>query len=156
MHYLSEFVQSATIDVYQSMVGLTVEPIDGDETASLAVEPEGVTVSVRFSGAFEGVLHMTYDESLAKNVTFTMMGEMPPSLSDPGIGDVLGELANMIGGNLKGKLAGKGLSCQNLPPQIVANRDFAPASIPGGVSLTNRMRVPVSNADLQVRLLAKF
>ena len=155
MHYISEFIRAATQEIYANMVNLPTELVEGDDTAMAPVTPGGVTASIQFTGGLQASLNMTYDESAAKNVTFTMMGAMPPSVTASEVGDVLGELANMIGGNFKAKMATKGLAGNASAPTITPNASFAPAPIAGGVALFNRIKIPAASGDLEIRIFAK-
>lgn len=83
-------------DVFQTMLSLEVTPLEGGQT-----EPAGgLTAAVQFLGESKGavLLHCTTEQAIG--FTSRMLGEQPESLNDD-VRDVLGELANVVGGNLK-------------------------------------------------------
>jgi CheY-specific phosphatase CheX len=156
LHYISEFIRAGTQEIYANMVNLPIEPVEGDDTVLPPVTPGGMTASIQFTGGLQAAIHMTYDEASAKNVTFTMMGTMPASVAAPEVGDVLGELANMIAGNFKAKMATKGLVGNATAPTITPNATFAPTPIPGGVTRFNRLKIPAASGELEIRIFAKI
>jgi CheY-specific phosphatase CheX len=155
VHYISEFIRAATSDIYTGMVNLTTEAVNNDDAAMPAVNPKGVTASVKFDGGLDAWLHMTYSDELARNVTYTMMGSMPANSAASEVGDVIGELANMIGGGFKTKMAGKGFAGNASAPQITPNASFSPQPIAGGVAIFNLIKVPAANGELEIRIFAK-
>ncbi len=155
LHYISEFIRSATQEIYTNMVNLPPGMVSDEDTVMTPVKPGGVTVSIQFDGGLQAFLHMTYDEALAKNVTSVMMGAMPASLTAPEVGDVLGELANMISGSFKAKMASKGFNGHASAPMIISNDSFIPAPISDGVALMNRMKILEATDELEIRIFAK-
>ena len=60
-----------------------------------------------------------------------MLG-MPPEEVDNDSLDALGEIANMIAGNFKGKLSGVGNHCMLSVPTIIVGSDYETRSLAGG------------------------
>jgi chemotaxis protein CheX len=63
-----------------------------------------VSASVQISGAWEGVVHLQCAATLAAQAAATMFGIGPAEVRADQIQDALGELANMVGGNIKALL----------------------------------------------------
>lgn len=107
-------------DVFSTMLGM-------DAVLSAAVEPsaECITASVQFVGGWRGAVLLTCGGQLARRFAARLM----PSPSGAGevaskddVSDTLGEVVNMIGGNLKSVLpVGVVLSI----PSVIEGRDFA-------------------------------
>jgi len=103
--------------VFETMLGLKVAPIIENYTP---LQGDGFTASVQFMGEEKGLasLHCTSDQAL--RFAAAMLGEEPEGINSD-VWDVLAELANMIGGNLKCQLApGGSLSL----PVVAQGKDF--------------------------------
>jgi chemotaxis protein CheX len=83
--------------------------------------------SVRISGAWQGVVVVDCPEELARRTAAAMWGGQPQDQTQ--IADAIGELANMIAGNVKVLLPGP--SRLSLP--AVADAPAATSAPPGGV-----------------------
>lgn len=89
---LAEVVESVVV----TMLGLDVG----------AHAPDGVPgsdlgASVQITGGWEGAVVVACDAAFALRVTESMFGEAAGSVDDVEVADAIGELANMIGGNVK-------------------------------------------------------
>lgn len=93
-----------TQDVWASVLGLCVRslptraPAFGDENS--------LTGCVQITGAFEGAVTLESSTELARRAAGIVLGVDPVTTSLEEIRDVLGELTNIIGGNLKGLVPG--------------------------------------------------
>ncbi len=65
-----------------------------------------LTATIHLAGDWNGVLALGCDRKLACAFTARFLSTEKPEMVDDVVRDVLGELANMIGGNLKCVLAG--------------------------------------------------
>lgn len=83
-------------DVFQTMLSVEVTPLEENQPESAG----GLTATVQFLGESKGavLLHCTVRQAI--DFTSRMLGEETEGLSDD-VRDVLGELANVVGGNLK-------------------------------------------------------
>jgi|SRR5579863_4762082 len=103
--------------VFETMLGLKVDPIVDVYTP---LKGEGFTASVQFMGEEKGLasLHCTVDQAI--HFAAAMLGEEPAEVNSD-VWDVLSEIANMVGGNLKSLLApGGSLSL----PLVAQGRDY--------------------------------
>ncbi len=84
--------------------------------------PDTITAAVHFAGEWRGAVLIECAAHLARCFTRHFMGlPMPPAVNDD-VRDVMGELANMIAGNLKSLLPkGVGLSM----PVVIEGSDYA-------------------------------
>jgi len=97
---------------------------------------EKILVSaVGFIGEFTGVFYLHQTESLARRLASGFVGLSEEELVEDGpetMQDVLGELANMIGGTFKNKFCDLGYNCRLTIPSLVCGRDFA-IEAPAGI-----------------------
>jgi chemotaxis protein CheX len=88
-------------EVFRTMVRLEVYPCP--EPASPAPDPV-VTSAVYFAGSWKGAALLECNLELAKIFTERLMPGCHPVSFDDDVRDCIGELANMIGGNIKALL----------------------------------------------------
>ena len=126
--YQSETAQIVA-DVFQTMLGIPVEPI----TMEWAPQPGNMTAAIFFAGNWKGAVLIECGEQQACRWTAKLMSITEPSAITDDVRDAMGEIANMVGGNLKSVLpAGVSLSM----PSVVQGRDYS-MRICGG-NLVNR------------------
>jgi hypothetical protein len=94
-------VLSIAEDVWTSLVG------DGEVLVPLPVPEPAVTVSawVQITGPWCGAVVVTCDEETARALTGCLLRARPPAVIEAeDVEDALGELANVLGGNVKSLL----------------------------------------------------
>ena len=89
------------------------------------------TALVGLAGSLCGVLSIRCNDQAARIMASKMLG-MPPEEVDNDSWDALGEIANMIAGNFKGKLSGIGNHCMLSVPTIIVGTDYETRSLRGG------------------------
>jgi chemotaxis protein CheX len=105
-------------DVFCTMLGLQV--ISSPEAGSPA--RDSLTGAVHFAGAWKGAVLLQCSPRQALAFTARLMPGREPRQIDEDVRDTLGELANMVGGNLKSVLhPGVALSM----PSVVEGSDYA-------------------------------
>lgn len=92
------------------------------------------TALVGLAGSLCGVLSIRCCNQAAHTMASKMLG-MPPEDVDSDSLDALGEIANMIAGNFKGKLSGVGNHCMLSVPTIIVGNDYETRSMSGGNSI---------------------
>jgi chemotaxis protein CheX len=92
------------------------------------------TALVGLAGSLCGVLSIRCCNQAARTMAGKMLG-MPPEDVDSDSLDALGEIANMIAGNFKGKLSGVGNHCMLSVPTIIVGNDYETRSMSGGKSI---------------------
>ena len=132
MHLSSDDVAQIVREVFSSMLALEVEPIDGE----ISLEPIGSAVagSVGVTGATDCLISMEMQEEAARAVAGAMFGLEAPDVSDDDIADAVGELTNMVGGNIKSLLPEP--STLSLP--VVAHGRIPTLKVVGGKQLLNQ------------------
>ncbi len=97
-------VQSITDEVWPSLVG------DGEVFVPVPVPPPAELVSawVDITGPWTGSVVLTCTPATAEALTECVLMTRPPTVvDDEDVADALGELANVLGGNIKSVLPGE-------------------------------------------------
>ena len=118
-----ERISGATRDVFETMFSLHLEEATKVSAASLT----GVrhVSSVCFAGDATGIVSIHVDLDLSRRMAAGMLGMEPEELEGEGeIQDMLGELGNIVGGNLKSALTDTGLRCALSTPSFTTGSDF--------------------------------
>jgi hypothetical protein len=124
MPALADGIAAVVESVFAELLDLpTAEPTTRPSEASGRV----LRASVRINGAWQGVVVVDCPEELARRTAAAMWGGQPHDRAQ--LADAIGELANMIAGNVKVLLPGP--SRLSLP--AVADAPAATSVPPGGV-----------------------
>lgn len=119
----SSRLADAAVDVFDTMFSLKLERM---EPAS-AAGPEGMRYisSVCFAGDSTGIVSLHVGEDLSRRMAANMLGMEPEEIEGTSeIEDMLGELGNIVGGNLKSALTDTGLRCALSTPSFTIGSDF--------------------------------
>lgn len=141
----AEMTAGIVRDVFSTMLGMEAHPSSA-QPESLAPFP--IAGAVYFTGGFMGAVVIELGYELAYGATAKLMSVDEPSQVDPDVRDSVGELSNMIAGNLKAILPGESMLSM---PSVVEGQDFA-LSVIGGNS-SSRMLFDSSKGPLQVTLV---
>jgi chemotaxis protein CheX len=125
---LSTELVSIVAEVWESfMLGdLEVRPLEPAASGLVTC------ATVCLSGAWEGVLMVECDAEVAMALSCTLLGVDPGEASELDVADTLGEIANVVGGNLKNVLPGPTLL--SLP---VVARSMSPSFVKDAHEVSN-------------------
>jgi len=116
-------ISNVVANVFDTMLSMEVESIEY-QPAKIN-HGNRVVGSVSFAGAVLGNLNLHVDEEFACLMTAAMLGmEIDEVEGDEEVHDVIGELCNMICGDLKSKLCDAGLTCELSIPSITSGNGF--------------------------------
>ena len=123
---LKEIVSEATTDVFSVMLSMDLEVIDDELSESSTQNTESSIVgSIDFTGNVMGSFKIFTTKDFAFLIASNMLLMEQDELSlEEDVYDVVGEISNMIGGNLKTFLSNNGFSCNMTVPSIVSGSDF--------------------------------
>lgn len=121
-----EHLASIAADVWQSFLE---QELVQDFSPADRISGPTMTGCVQISGDWEGTVFLQLGLETARSAAETMFMADPGSLSDDEIGDGLGELTNMVGGNIKSLLPGQ--CALSLPS--VAEGENCTVRVPGSV-----------------------
>ncbi|QJR35956.1 chemotaxis protein CheX [Gemmatimonas groenlandica] len=99
---LHDAVESSIVDLFDTMLGLPIRP--SSVLPFSASETSSYTGVVAFDGAWSGMITVQMTPSIARACALTLMNVRGEDLTYDDIVVVVGEIANMIGGNLKSVL----------------------------------------------------
>jgi chemotaxis protein CheX len=94
----SEDIHSIVDSVWQSLFGASAEPrgpVDSGELGTV------MHASIQITGAWNGAVVLTIPRDLAEACASTMFDSAPGTAKPEEIADAVGELVNMVGGNVK-------------------------------------------------------
>jgi flagellar motor switch protein FliN len=113
----------AAVDVYDTMFSLKLERMEPEAAASL----DGMRYisSVCFAGDATGIVSLHVGQEMSRLMAANMLGMEPEEIEGTSeIEDMLGELGNIVGGNLKSALTDTGLRCALSTPSFTIGSDF--------------------------------
>ena len=117
-------VSEAIIDVFDTMLSLKLESIDAVTAESL----DGIrnVGSVSFAGDATGMVSIHASDSFSREMAAEMLGmEVEEIEGDEEIRDMMGEMGNIVGGNLKSAFTDAGLLCALSTPSFTSGTDFS-------------------------------
>ena len=118
----SDHIISLTEQVWESIIGLPLLP----EAPAPAESDLAVSSCVQITGGWEGTVVVRSSRALARTITETMFGMDDGEAAQEDIDDAIGEVANMIGGNVKSLVPGPSLL--SLPAVVVGEPMVFPRS----------------------------
>jgi chemotaxis protein CheX len=137
---LSQIVES----VFTNMMGLEVSRCE----SAWVAEHDRLTSAVNMSGDWNGTLVFQCTPWQACRFAGRLLSEPPPPAVDDGVRDVVGELANMIGGNMKACVT-SGLTLSL--PVVTDGNDPDPGA--HGATLQERLAFECTDGHFWVTLL---
>jgi chemotaxis protein CheX len=118
-----DLTNQAVLDVFQTMLAMGVTPHD---PIPLPSDPEGQVISsVGFIGEITGAAYLHARVSFARLITGRMLGLAVEEVESEMVNDALGELSNMVVGNVKSLLCNRGLACTLTIPSIVRGHQLS-------------------------------
>lgn len=121
-------VINAVIDVFFTMLSMEIENIP--EVPEGFREDKRTVGTVSFAGDVQGMFNIQVNDDFARTMTAAMIGMEEDEIeSEEEVFDVLREMSNIIGGNLKSAFVDAGLSCVLSTPSITNGLDFRVESL---------------------------
>lgn len=120
---LKSCITNSVRGVFDTMLSMPIEAFDGDFRPNN--DGRRIVGTVGFAGKVLGNVSIHVNEAFARMITAAMLGmEMDEIEGDEEIHDVIGELSNMVGGDLKSRLCDVALDCELSIPSITSGSDF--------------------------------
>lgn len=118
----------AVTDVFETMLSMQMKQSNAEELSTL--DGERIVGSVSFDGSLIGNFYIHVSRDFARIMTAVMLGMESDEVKDEDeINDVVGEMSNMIGGNLKSGFCDSGMDCELSIPSITNGDDFIISSL---------------------------
>jgi chemotaxis protein CheX len=125
MHDISLILRKAVNDVFMTMLLLHATPYDDvSEEITTASELEGISGTVSVAGKMTGIVYLNFTEALAKKAGSQVLGR-GASVSDEALSDIIGELTNMVTGNLKSHMCDRGFNCALTIPSVIRGKHIS-------------------------------
>ncbi len=120
---LPDLMNNSVRDVFETMLSMEIKAVEvpSDHQPGTAERIIGV---VGLAGPFQGAVYFHLAEPFALHIASTMLGMAPEELGHSEVNDVVGELTNMIGGNIKSRLSDAGFRCNLSVPSVVRGTDI--------------------------------
>lgn len=141
----AQILQQVVSDVCSGMLGLDMVPSD----QSCCDETDALSAVIRISGGWDSLVQVLAPRATARVIASTMFATDVDCLSEEEIRDAVGEIVNMVGGNLKGIVEGE--SSLSLPCVGEASGETPFGSDFTGITVAHRCQ----GDPLIVRLLDK-
>lgn len=130
---IGDLLTRAVTETFATMVSILLET---DDPSLMPIEEHGhLTASVNFNGRTSGKVALSFSQELSGLIAARILGD-----GDEGeypldvITDAIGEIVNIVTGNLQSRLHDAGLDSKMEIPQVSANQDLVANSIPGASS----------------------
>jgi len=121
---LESFVAHSVKSVFETMLSMRLVPEDPPNRHSVTTG-QHVVGTVGFAGAIMGNVNIFVSRQFARTMTAAMLGMAEEDIgSDEEVNDVIGEVCNMVGGDLKSRLCDAGFSCSLSIPSITYGDSF--------------------------------
>ena len=122
---LKTLINNVVGNVFDIMLSMDVVSVDAAPPDNGNGDGNHIVGSVGFAGKVLGNLNLHVGEGFAYEMTAAMLGmETDEIESDEEVHDVIGELCNMICGDLKSRLCDEGLTCELSIPSITTGNEF--------------------------------
>jgi len=115
----------------------------------------GVTGSVSLAGKLSGVVYLNLSDLTGEKAAEQILGEMPPVPASE-VNDVVGELTNMISGNIKSKMSDRGYPCRLSIPTVMRGAPVIIDTQAVPVKLGADFSLPNSSEIISVHVFARF
>ncbi len=146
---VADLLQLVVVDTFKTMIGLE---LTAEDAAKLPVPAGGYIIgSARFTGRATGDVLLAFPPVFSEFITTQLLGGAPEEKwPAETINDALGELVNIVTGNLQSRLADAGLPSEMGLPSVMHQSVFPTVTILGGTS--DRFYFRNNGYDLGVNL----
>ena len=119
---IREKIIETTQEIFSSMVMMEVSAFDESVTEG-SVHTQSITGLIGLAGTYKGVLAIHMPNEVALAVTSSFLG-MDVEEINADVEDAIGELANMLGGNVKTILSESGRDISLSLPSTISGKEY--------------------------------
>jgi chemotaxis protein CheX len=120
---IEKLVGEAIGHVFRTMLNMEIVKLEGQGLNTDG--QEHVAGAVGFIGRFTGVIYLYTEQTFARTLTGSLLGLGETEIGgDEMVNDAMGEMANMVGGQVKSTLNDRGMPCVLTIPSIVRGKNF--------------------------------
>lgn len=120
---ISDKLIESTIEIFTGMVMMDVS-VAGAAMQKIGPLKQSITGMVGLAGTHKGVLAVHFPKQIALDVTSSFLGMDVAEINED-VQDAIGEIANMLGGNLKTILSDRGRDIQLSLPSTISGDEYA-------------------------------
>jgi CheY-specific phosphatase CheX len=129
---VGDLLTKAVHETFETMVGMPLEQAD-PQTVSMP-DYKFLTSAVRFAGQANGQVTLAFSAHLSLVLAAQLLGGDIEEHTPEAINDVIGELVNIVTGNLQSKLCDAGLTSEVGLPEVKFETVLPTEAVPGGSS----------------------
>ncbi|MCK5175709.1 MAG: chemotaxis protein CheX [Planctomycetes bacterium] len=130
-------------EVFETMMFMTVEPCD---EAGHVIGGSALLGSITFTGDIEGCLTVCCSYDCAKTIAVNMLGAEDEELSEDEVVDAVGEVANMLLGSLKSRIAETAGEIQVSIPSVVSGTELVNSLGEGAAEISQVVNIDEETA----------
>ena len=120
---ISDKIIESTIEIFTSMVMMDIS-VAGDLMQKIGPLKQSITGMVGLAGTHKGVMAVHFPNQIAQDVTSSFLGMEVNDINED-VQDAIGEIANMLGGNLKTILSDRGRDIQLSLPSTISGDQYS-------------------------------
>ena len=145
-------IQKSLVDTFETMLSMDLEY--SQEETTIVPGKDRVVASVHFAGEVVGVMSLHVAWEFGRMITAAMLGmEKDKVESNEEVNDVVGEITNIVAGNLKTDFMDAGLSLVLSTPSITRGNDFK--IDPPGIAEPQYLKFVHNDHDLNIDVYLK-
>jgi chemotaxis protein CheX len=146
-------VDQTVVQLFQTMVSLEARPGAGSTNAPRTTVFSGMSGSVGLSGRVTGIVYATFSEQTAKHIAEKILG---CGVGEAEMTDAVGELTNMVSGNLKSRLCDLGFNCSLSIPSVVRGESIRVSAKNAALGVSNEYTLEGFDRPVSVHVYATF
>ena len=120
---INDKIIESTIEIFTGMVMMEIS-VAGEPLTTLGPLENSITGMVGLAGVHKGVLAVHFPKQVALDVTGSFLG-MEVDDINADVQDAIGEIANMLGGNLKTILSDRGKDIMLSLPSTISGDQYS-------------------------------
>lgn len=119
---LSEKIVASTKEIFSTMVMMEVS-VSSKEVGEHRILSDSITGIIGLAGTHKGVLAIHMPNSVAMAITGSFLGMEVTEIGED-VEDAIGELANILGGNVKSILSERGRDIELSMPSTISGKEY--------------------------------
>ncbi len=145
---LKNEISLAAKDVFSTMLMIDLEDVQTAGGTEAAIQ-SNVTSMIGLGGGLRGMLAVHCPADVAKEITGALIGMEVEELGDD-VKDAIGEIANMVVGNLKTSFAGVGVDVDLAIPTSVIGESFRICGLSGASRVVAEFAMPAGSLWIEL------
>jgi flagellar motor switch protein FliN len=118
-------VEASVVELFDTMLSMKIEPVEASDIDALSDDASRIVGLVSLTGKVQGSVDIQVSGEMAKIMAAGMLGMEPEEIEgEDEIRDVIREICNIIGGNLKSNFSDMGLTCHISTPSLTTGKKF--------------------------------